>query len=165
MWLSCRHNMLGLPAVAALQSDPEHAKLHELLTIFSSGKLRDYKAFEQASPDVLVKYGLSAESCVASMRLLTMCSLATEHEEIPYKAIAAGLEVALEEVESWVVRCIGAKLIDARMDQLRQTVLITRCTHRVFGNDQWLALQIKLNAWKTNLKGILDTMAKTNALA
>lgn len=56
------------------------------------------------------------------MRLLTLCSLATEHEEIPYAAVAGGLEVPLSEVEPWVVAAIGAKLIEAKMDQLTATV-------------------------------------------
>jgi hypothetical protein len=32
--------------------------------------------------------------------------------------------------------------MEARMDQLEQVVIISRCTCRVFGRDQWLALQV-----------------------
>lgn len=33
----------------------------------------------------LVDNKIDHESCVSSMRLLSLCSLATEHEEIPYQ--------------------------------------------------------------------------------
>lgn len=41
--------------------------------------------------------------------------------------------------------------------------MITRCTHRVFGAEQWTALQAKLHTWRANLKSILDTISKTSA--
>ena len=49
------------------------------------GKLREYLAFHEGNPGVLESYGLDHEQCIAHMRLLSMCSLATEHEEIPYE--------------------------------------------------------------------------------
>ncbi len=62
-----------------------------------------------------------------------------------------------------MVATMGAKLIDAKMDQLAGTVMITRCTHRVFGPAQWAALQRKLGDWQTNLRAILATMAQAQA--
>jgi translation initiation factor 3 subunit M len=161
-----RHNILVLRGVASLKGDKEHGQLFDLLSIFSTGKLVDYMAFynKNNGAALLSKYALQHEEIVMNMRLLTMCSLATEHTEIPYESIATELDVPLESVEHWVVNTISAKLIDAKMDQLTQRVLISRCTHRIFGEQQWKDLQLKLNSWKTNLRNILDTLAKTEAL-
>ena len=51
------------------------------------------------------------------------------------------------EVESWVVCAIGKKLLEARIDQLRHTVTVTRAAHRCFGTDQWQELHAQLSAW------------------
>lgn len=108
--------------MAALKGDKEHGDLWELLGVFTKGKLKDYRAFTSAHPAVLSKYSLDADLCVNNMRLLTMCSLATEHEEIPYAAIAKDLEVEQSEVEGWVAATISAQLVDAKMDQIAETV-------------------------------------------
>jgi translation initiation factor 3 subunit M len=159
-----RHNLVGLQAVAALKGDKEHGALYDLLLLLATGKLRDYLAWHKDHGSVLAKYpGLEHSNLVTSMRLLSLCSLATEHSEIPYAAIASDLDVPKEEVEAWVVRTISAKLIEAKMDQLSETVLISKCVHRVFGPEQWRVLQAKLASWKTNIKGILDTIAKANS--
>ncbi|CAN0434167.1 unnamed protein product, partial [Phaeothamnion confervicola] len=91
----------------------------------------------QANAATLQQYEIDHEACVANMRLLSLCSLATEHEEIPYSAVASTLQVDENEVEGWVLRCIQAGLMEAKMDQLQQVVVISRCTNRVFGADQW----------------------------
>ena len=160
-----RHNVMSLAAIAALKGDAEYGKLFELLVIFTQGKLRDYLEYAKRCQAVLSAYELDHDSCVDNMRLLSMCSLATEHEEIPYAAIAEDLGVPLEEVEAWVVRTITSGLIDAKMDQLKSRVVITRCTHRVFYHAQWAQLQEKLATWKGNLRSILSTLKKTKGLA
>lgn len=157
-----RHNLLGLKAVDALRSSKEHAPLHALLAVFGTGQLKDYLSFPKRA-EVLAKYGLDHDACVANMRLLSMCSLASEQAEIPYDAIAKALDVPLDEVEAWVVKTISAQLIEAKMDQLTGRVLISRCTHRVFGPEQWRALQTKLDSWKLNVRGMLETLSKAHA--
>ena len=72
-----------------------------------------------------------------------------------------GEEIELDEVEHWVVRCTSARLLDARMDQLRQVLVVSRCVNRGFSGDaQWKALQAKLGAWKTNVRAMIGALAK-----
>lgn len=157
-------HILPLTAVAQLEGDASLGKLYELLKIMNEGKLRDYLAFADANGAMLEANGLSHSECVGNMRLLSLCSLATEHEEIPYSEIAKDLEVPLKEVEHWVVKTITAKLIDAKMDQLGQRVMISRCAHRMFDSAQWAELKEKLDVWKGNLQGILATIQRTQAM-
>ncbi len=53
-------------------------------------------------------------------RLLSLCSLAAEAAEIPYKDVSDALQIEIGEVEQWIVQAITAGLIKARMDQQRQ---------------------------------------------
>lgn len=57
------------------------------------------------------------------------------------------LGISEGEVESWVVCAIGKKLLEARIDQLRRTVTVTRAAHRAFGIGQWQELRSQLSAW------------------
>jgi translation initiation factor 3 subunit M len=50
--------------------------------------------------------------------------------------------------ESWVIKASGKKLLEARIDQLRRTVIVHRLTHRTFTSSQWQELRTQLAAWK-----------------
>lgn len=58
------------------------------------------------------------------------------------------LAVGEGDVEVWVVRAIGKKLLEARIDQMRRTVAVTKCMQRTFSSAQWRALLAQLGAWK-----------------
>ena len=64
-------------------------------------------------------------------------------------------QVSAAEVEGWVIAAIAEGLIDARMDQLAATVVVSRAMQRDFGQAQWLQLQGKLTAWKLSVAGLL----------
>ncbi|CAI7739132.1 unnamed protein product [Closterium sp. NIES-54] len=74
--------------------------------------------------------------------------------EIRYALLQDTLQVAEEEVEQWVVRAIAAKVVDARMDQQRRVVVVTRSTQRVFGLPQWVELRNRLAMWKENISNV-----------
>lgn len=162
---STQRRILSLPAVSALQKS--QPALHDLLKIFMEGKLQDYRDFT-AMPDkmtVFKSFGLDEGECMKNMCLLSLVSLAGEHEEIPYSAIASTLNIQEDEVEQWVIRAVSSGLMEAKMDQLRKVVLVERCAVRQFGMTEWSALKVRLDKWKSNVKGVLDALEKSGAVA
>jgi translation initiation factor 3 subunit M len=120
-------------------------------------------AFHKASADVLSAHALSHEECVAKMRLLSLAALGAESASgiVPYAAVRDTLQVPAEEVERWVVQAIGAKVLEAKMDQVREELVVTRCLHRIFGPQQWLELRDKLRAWRDSVAGVASSVATT----
>lgn len=159
-----QRSMLLMPAVTALGNNPGTESLFALLKIFQAGKLQDYHAFSATCGGTIGEYGLSADECIRHMRLLSLCSLAAEHEEIPYSAIASTLQVEAGEVESWVIAAVSSGLLSAKMDQLQQVVMVERCVVRRFGIEQWKSLQTRLNIWKKNVRGVLDGLKQSQAM-
>ncbi len=54
----------------------------------------------------------------------------------------------MSEVEAWVVKGITSGLIDARMDQASQAIVVARSTERVFDAAAWKNLQQTLSQWR-----------------
>eukprot|EP00566_Odontella_aurita_P011786 CAMPEP_0113595622 /NCGR_PEP_ID=MMETSP0015_2-20120614/39844_1 /TAXON_ID=2838 /ORGANISM="Odontella" /LENGTH=413 /DNA_ID=CAMNT_0000502969 /DNA_START=130 /DNA_END=1372 /DNA_ORIENTATION=+ /assembly_acc=CAM_ASM_000160 len=160
-----QRGMLSLPAVVALGGSPSTKSLYELLRIIQEGKLDDFESFASSNPSAVTDAGLSRETCVRHMRLLSLCSLAAEHEEIPYSAIGSTLRVDDAEVESWVISAVSSGLLVAKMDQLQKVVLVERCVVRKFGQEQWGDLKGRLDAWKKNVGGILRGLEQSQATA
>ncbi|KAI8917750.1 hypothetical protein DFJ77DRAFT_457631 [Powellomyces hirtus] len=142
-------------------------KHFELLAIFLEGSLKQYQAFVKANPTFVPEQGLSEEDNLTKMRLLSMASLAANNVqgEVAYNTIAEALDVPIDEVEIWVINVIRAGLIDAKMNQLKQTVVISRSVHRVFTDNEWKSLQERLGAWRTNLKDVLQVIANAKLMA
>jgi translation initiation factor 3 subunit M len=152
-----QRNMLESPAIRVLANNPDTADLHGLLRIFQEEKLQDYCLFSNKDA-VLSKYNLNDDECTRHMRILSLCSLAAEAEEVPYDLVASTLDIPPNDVESWVIAAVSSGLLSAKMDQIQQKIMVERSVIRKFDMEQWKSIQSQLNVWKQNLNGILETL-------
>ncbi|GBG63478.1 hypothetical protein CBR_g38096 [Chara braunii] len=151
-------DLLDMAAVCQLESDPDYAHVYRLLKIFLTRKLDAYLVFvDEMGVAVIEALGLNHEECVTKMRLMSLAALGVEapNGEIPYDVIRRNLEIDEDEVEMWVVRAISVKLLEAKMDQMREVVVVNRCLQRVFGPSQWVDLRAKLLQWRENLASVV----------
>jgi translation initiation factor 3 subunit M len=153
--------ILSLPPVAALNNFPDTKPLYSLLSIFQQGKLDEFETFVQSNKSVMSSFQIDESEAIRHMRLLSLCSLATEHEEIPYEAIATTLKIDKTNVESWVIDGVSSGLLTAKIDQLQAVVIVENCVVRRFGVEQWKILQHRLNLWKDNVKNVLESLKKS----
>ncbi|KAL7094631.1 hypothetical protein ACP275_11G116000 [Erythranthe tilingii] len=152
-------DLLDMPAIAQLEKDTKYELVYQLLKIFLTQRLDAYMAFHSSNSDLLKSYGLVHEDCVAKMRLLSLVDLATsESGQIPYSLIKDTLQIEDNEVEPWIVKAITSKLIDCRIDQINQVVIVSRCTERVFGHHEWEFLRTKLANWRGNITNVISTI-------
>lgn len=170
-----QRGMLSLPAIQALSNQPDTKALFDLLKIFQEDMLADFQAFcdKYGSNAVVELVGAVAddivEQCRTNMRMLSLCSLASEQYyqqgEIPYQAIADTLSISPDQVEPWVISAVGSGLITAKMDQLNNLVMVERSVMRKFGPEQWRMLQTRLHAWKSNVAQVLETLKQQDNLS
>eukprot|EP01113_Clastostelium_recurvatum_P023320 TRINITY_DN2786_c0_g1_i1.p1 TRINITY_DN2786_c0_g1~~TRINITY_DN2786_c0_g1_i1.p1 ORF type:complete len:423 (-),score=106.42 TRINITY_DN2786_c0_g1_i1:67-1314(-) len=156
-------HLLQLESVKLLEKHATHSVLYDLLRIFASEKYEQYQQFISKHPGYLESIGLREEDSRRKMRLLSLASLGAESEEVPYNLIAQTLHISEDEVETWIISAISAKMIDAKINQLRRVVIISYCVQRVFTQQQWKQLGTKLDAWKTNIKQLLAVVQNTKA--
>lgn len=77
----------------ALSTDAELGRLYSLVDIFAHATLAAYLEFHAAHGAFLAGLGVDHERSVETMRLLTICSLASANHVVAYDAIAAALQV------------------------------------------------------------------------
>ncbi|KAK9460716.1 uncharacterized protein V1516DRAFT_677454 [Lipomyces oligophaga] len=136
---------------AAIPSD-----LLELLKIFVSGTLSEFRAFIASNPTTLSTYSLSEEDLTTKIRLLTLASLAASSPNLTvvYSAITSALLISEEDVELWIIDVIRAGLLEGKMSQLEGKLFIHRVATRTFGEPEWREIARRLDAWRTNLRDI-----------
>ena len=79
--------------MCALGKDPQHARLYELVDIFSHATLEAYVAYHAKNSAYLAELGIDHASSMETMRLLTLCSLASASHQLSYASIAEALQV------------------------------------------------------------------------
>ncbi|KAJ1292310.1 hypothetical protein BS78_02G382700 [Paspalum vaginatum] len=152
-------DLLNMPAVAQLEKDEKYQLIYELLKIFLTKRLDSYLEFQTANSALLKDYGLVQEECITKMRLMSLLDLSSRCSgEIPYSAITDALKINDDEVEQWIVKAIAYKILDCKVDQLNQTVIVSRHTERIFGMPQWQGLRTKLGAWRVNIASAINTI-------
>lgn len=64
------------------------------------------------------------------------------------------------QIQPWVIRAIGHKLLEGKIDQVAQSVTITRCHNRTFSSKEWQGLGQQLRSWKEALGGMSAMISK-----
>uniref|UniRef100_A0ACD5WRR4 Uncharacterized protein n=1 Tax=Avena sativa TaxID=4498 RepID=A0ACD5WRR4_AVESA len=152
-------DLLDMPAVAQLEKDEKYKPVYELLKIFLTQRLDSYLEFQSANSTLLQGYGLVHEECITKMRLMSLLDLSSHCAgEIPYSAITKALGINDDEVEYWIVKAISSKILDCKVDQLNQFVIVSLHTERIFGIPQWQSLRSKLLVWRGNIANAISTI-------
>ncbi|KAJ3119398.1 hypothetical protein HK098_005524 [Nowakowskiella sp. JEL0407] len=163
--------LFTLPSIQSLKTDtqPESKKYYDLLKIFVSESLEQFESWwKREGNSWAVKQGMEYAGLNVKIKLLTLSSLAANNinGEVTYEMISSELKLdASESVEAWVIDGIRAGLLEAKMNQLNKTVVVSRATHRTFTATQWLLLAQKLGNWKDNLDNMLQVVGNAKLLA
>jgi translation initiation factor 3 subunit M len=162
-----RCDILGYPAVQALKGTKSAPVLELLSTLLTADGVDAFAAFAKKNGALFKQLGLDEVECAGKMKLLALCGLAESAVgsggQVTYAQVAAALSCGEGEVEGWIVRAIGARLVEAKMDQVRGVAVVTRVTHRVFGEQQWKDLAASVESWRENLAGVGQAIAKSVA--
>jgi len=146
--------LLSLPAMAQLQADKNPA--YDFLQVFLTGDLENYRAFVKLRPSFLADNHIDESKAERKIRLLTLSSLSnTPSRTLSYAKIASSLDIPKEDVELWLIDVIRAGLVEGKLSQARQELLVHRSTYRTFGRAEWENLYSRLEDWKVALEGVL----------
>lgn len=150
-------SVVNLDAVTNLANVPECKKLHELVRVFATGTLETFTTFQKSNAGFVKTQGLSDDECILNMRLLSLVSLVNNTTDfVSYSQVAKALNVELSSVEEWVVSAKTKNLVDAKLDQLNERIVINRGTGRAFDVEEWAGLAKKLGQWKSAVKTLLQ---------
>ncbi|KAK6191351.1 hypothetical protein SNE40_003066 [Patella caerulea] len=140
--------------------------IHDLLTIFVSGRLAQYQQFYKNNTDFVTSFlGLSHEDNLQKMRVLTFMQTVENRKEIDYSTIEKEMQIDEDEVEEFIINVLRTKTVQATIDQMQKKVIINWTTHRTFGKQQWQLLRQKLASWQTNLSNVEASLHSLAAMS
>ena len=160
-------DLLGYPAIQALKGTKSAPVLQLLETMLTGNGVGDFAAFAKSNSALFKTLSIDEAECAKKAKLFALCALAekttdaSSNGELTYSQVAAALQCGEDEVEGWIVQAIGARLVEAKMDQVRSVAVVTRVTHRVFADKQWKELKANIENWRENLAGVREAVAKS----
>jgi translation initiation factor 3 subunit M len=125
--------------------------IHNLFTIFVSGKLNQYMEFYEAHKTFVSQTGMNHEKNIDKLRILTLMTLAENNKELPFETLQKQLKIEADEIESFVIDAIRTKCVRCKIDHLTKTVTIMSVSYRTFTKQHWQVLKERLEKWKENL--------------
>jgi translation initiation factor 3 subunit M len=134
--------------------------LFDLLEIFSADDYSAYLDFIQSTPLSSFQLDSASEVLETKIRLLTLATTAANapNRSVPYSEIAKALQIPLSDVEIWVIDTVRAGLVEGKLSQMKQELLVQRATYRVFGDKQWAEIQGRLMVWRRSLESVLGVI-------
>jgi len=99
---------------------------------------------------------IDASKAERKIRLLTLATLSnTASRTLPYAKIVSALDIPASDVELWLIDVIRAGLVEGKLSQARQELLVHRSMYRSFGREGWEDIEARLEDWRIALEGVL----------
>ncbi|CAL1547109.1 unnamed protein product [Lymnaea stagnalis] len=140
-------HLLSLKPVKFLEGE----LIHDLLTIFVSGKLTQYQQFYKNHTDFINSLGPSHEENLRKMRLLTFMQMCENRKEMDFSVIQEEMQLDKDQVEEFVIDVLKTKAVKARIDQIQEKVIVSSTTFRTFSKHHWQVIRQHLSTWQNNL--------------
>jgi translation initiation factor 3 subunit M len=80
---------------------------------------------------------------IKKKQYVQICSLKLENSNYKYTELAKTLNIPVDEVEIWAIEAIAAGIIDAKIDQIKEEIVIK--SHIL--NKEWQAIKERLSEW------------------
>lgn len=91
-------------------------------------------------------------------------SIGSEREKT-FSEVAKLLDISEEDIEEWIILAMSHGIIDAKIDQLEEKVIIKTTTVRQIKKDEWIKIQEKIRFWKQRflqLENVLQVESSLN---
>lgn len=72
--------------------------------------------------------------------------------------LAALINIKEDDVEEWAIEAINNDIIDARIDQINETVVIKTSRLRQLNGDEWGKVKAKISSWKGRFAAIENVL-------
>jgi hypothetical protein len=87
---------------------------------------------------------LEMEDVIKKKQYVQICSLKLENSNHKYGDLANILNIKKDEVEQWAIEAIAGGIIDAKIDQVKEEIVIK--SHIM--NQEWKAIRDRLSEWR-----------------
>lgn len=156
--------LLELNAIKQLKG--ANKQVLDLLDLFIEADAKNFESKLSNFTDLMASENLDKQSVILKKSYLQICSLSTESiTNFKYDDLAQLLNLDKDDVEEWAIEAIQAKVIDAKIDQLNEEIVIKSHMMRKIGKPEWQAIHAKIGHWKMRFQRMHDVLNVSNQMS
>lgn len=94
-------------------------------------------------------------------QFIQICSLDQDSSTgrlLKFTELADLLDIKADDVEEWAINAINNDIIDARIDQMNEEIVIKTSRLRVLNDAEWLKVKNKIATWKQRFSAIENVL-------
>lgn len=142
--------------------------------MFTQTSSKDFKKQLSAYAALMKKEGISEEEVLTKKTYEQICSLPTTNSNFKYGELAELLDVSArlltvqikaDEIEEWAISAIANGIIDAKIDQLNEVIVIKSHKLRQVTRDDWKAIQAKISEWRNKFENMREVLSAAKTVA
>ncbi len=149
-------DILQLKAVQNLQG--KNKEVFDFMSLFTSTDSKQFEAKVKGFQRLMDSEKLAMEDVIRKKQYVQICSLKLENSNHKYDDLANILNIKKDDVEQWAIEAIAAGIIDAKIDQVKEEIVIK--SHIM--NQEWKAIKERLREWSSRfatMQGMLNQAA------
>lgn len=148
--------LLDLKAIKALEGVSiflthnlqKNKDVFSLLSLFTSTDAKNFLKELSQFDQLMKEEKLTKEDLVLKKSYVQICSLNTEKTNFKYSELATLLNLSADLVEEWAIEAIGKQIIDAKIDQQNEEIVIKSHQLREIKTQEWQQIQNKVVQWR-----------------
>ena len=149
-----------LSAVKDLQKTSK--ELYSFFEFFLKEDIGTFSKNLSKNKAVMDKNSISTDHAAQKKQYIQICSLgqeangdaATSGKVLKFSELVSLLQIAADDVEEWCIEAINNDIIDARIDQINEEIVIKTCRQRHLNKEEWNKVKSRISAWKARFQAI-----------
>ena len=114
--------------------------MSKLLNLFTSTDAKKFEKQLGQFKKLMEGEGLTKDELIIKKSYVQICSLSTEVTNFGYSELAELLNIDEDKIESWAIDAIQNKIIDAKIDQHNEEIVIKSHMLRELKKKEWQAI-------------------------
>lgn len=141
-------DILQLTTVKHLQAKDK--EVFDFLNLFTTTDSKQFPAKVKGFTRLMEEEKLNMDDVIKKKQYVQICSLKLENSNHKYDDLAGILNIPKDEVERWAIEAIAAGIIDAKIDQIKEEIVIK--SHIM--NQEWRAIKDRLGDWSLRFQAM-----------
>lgn len=134
-------DILKLDAVKHLQGRDK--EVFDFMSLFTQTDSKQFEGGVKRFQRLMDEEKLAREDVIRKKQYVQICALSLESSNHHFEDLASTLNIAKDDVEEWAIEAIAAGIIDAKIDQINEEIVIK--SHIM--NQEWAQIKDRLSEW------------------
>ncbi|OLY82849.1 Eukaryotic translation initiation factor 3 subunit M [Smittium mucronatum] len=168
-------NLINLEAVHSLSkiNNGNPSIEYSILSIFVSGNSSKWVSFlAENSSESISNLNIDIELASYKIQMISLAAIGAQElgKNISYDKVSSLIfenkdSITDLDIELIIIDTIKYGLINAKIDQLNRTFIVTRSIHREFGTNEWKLLSSHLKDWSKSLNDLIPVIQNAKLVA